>query len=113
MSTLKPLPEKLGRYLRHVLCAARLTVLQCRCPGTNRDPGATRRAVPCRAPQDMLTLTTRMNALARITLGNVNISATTALQVGLGGLSCMLCFARVEIRFRVRVGGGDEHPGDS
>ncbi|GAB4823876.1 hypothetical protein N2152v2_010922 [Parachlorella kessleri] len=30
--------------------------------------------------QDMLTLTTRMNALARITLGNVNISATTALQ---------------------------------
>lgn len=33
-------------------------------------------------PQDMLTLTTRMNALARVTLGNVNISATTALQVG-------------------------------
>lgn len=31
--------------------------------------------------QDMLTLTTRMNALARITLGNVNIAATTALQV--------------------------------
>lgn len=30
---------------------------------------------------DMLTLTTRMNALARITLGNVNIAATTALQV--------------------------------
>ncbi|EFN57384.1 hypothetical protein CHLNCDRAFT_142788 [Chlorella variabilis] len=30
--------------------------------------------------QDMLTLTTRMNALARITLGNVNIAATTALQ---------------------------------
>lgn len=31
---------------------------------------------------EMLTLTTRMNALARITLGNVNIAATTALQVG-------------------------------
>jgi hypothetical protein len=29
---------------------------------------------------DMLTLTTRMNALARVTLGNVNIAATTALQ---------------------------------
>lgn len=28
----------------------------------------------------MLDLTTRMNALARITLGNVNITATTALQ---------------------------------
>ena len=28
----------------------------------------------------MVTLTTRMNALARITLGNVNIAATTALQ---------------------------------
>jgi len=28
----------------------------------------------------MLKLTTRMNALARITLGNVNIAATTALQ---------------------------------
>lgn len=42
----------------------------------------------CAAPpglqhmQEMLTLTTRMNALARITLGNVNIAATTALQVG-------------------------------
>ena len=33
---------------------------------------------------EMLTLTTRMNALARITLGNVNIAATTALQVGGG-----------------------------
>ena len=40
---------------------------------------------PCAAPamQDMLTLTTRMNALARVTLGNVNISATTALQAKL------------------------------
>ena len=42
---------------------------------------------------DMLTLTTRMNALARITLGNVNIAATTALQVcmpsaGPKGCSC-------------------------
>jgi hypothetical protein len=35
--------------------------------------------------QEMLTLTTRMNALARITLGNVNIAATTALQVGRDG----------------------------
>ena len=31
--------------------------------------------------REMLTLTTRMNALARVTLGNVNIAATTALQV--------------------------------
>ena len=31
--------------------------------------------------KEMLTLTTRMNALTRITLGNVNIAATTALQV--------------------------------
>lgn len=41
--------------------------------------------LPCRPAQhmaEMLTLTTRMNALARITLGNVNIAATTALQVG-------------------------------
>jgi biotin synthase-like enzyme len=30
--------------------------------------------------KQMVTLTTRMNALARITLGNVNIAATTALQ---------------------------------
>ena len=30
---------------------------------------------------DMLQLTTRMNALARVTLGNTNIAATTALQV--------------------------------
>ena len=30
---------------------------------------------------EMLHLTTKMNALARITLGNVNIAATTALQV--------------------------------
>ncbi|PSC71854.1 iron hydrogenase assembly [Micractinium conductrix] len=30
--------------------------------------------------KEMLTLTTRMNALARVTLGNVNIAATTALQ---------------------------------
>ncbi|KAL4448101.1 hypothetical protein ABPG75_005320 [Micractinium tetrahymenae] len=30
--------------------------------------------------REMLTLTTRMNALARVTLGNVNIAATTALQ---------------------------------
>ncbi|KAL4444885.1 hypothetical protein ABPG77_003935 [Micractinium sp. CCAP 211/92] len=30
--------------------------------------------------REMLTLTTRMNALARATLGNVNIAATTALQ---------------------------------
>lgn len=42
---------------------------------------------------DMLTLTTRMNALARVTLGNVNIAATTALQVrgpcaGPKGCSC-------------------------
>lgn len=29
---------------------------------------------------DMVALTTRMNALARVTLGNVNIAATTALQ---------------------------------
>ena len=39
--------------------------------------------------QDMLTLTTRMNALARITLGNVNISATTALQVRVCGLGSL------------------------
>ena len=38
--------------------------------------------------KEMLTLTTRMNALARVTLGNVNIAATTALQVGLGGGGC-------------------------
>ena len=37
----------------------------------------------------MLTLTTRMNALARITLGNVNISATTALQVREGSHICL------------------------
>ncbi len=43
-------------------------------------------------PQDMLTLTTRMNALARITLGNVNISATTALQVRVGSLGIELFF---------------------
>lgn len=34
--------------------------------------------------KEMLALTTRMNALARVTLGNVNIAATTALQVGPG-----------------------------
>ena len=37
--------------------------------------------LPPQHMMDMLTLTTRMNALARITLGNVNIAATTALQV--------------------------------
>jgi hypothetical protein len=30
--------------------------------------------------EQMLELTTTMNALARITMGNVNIAATTALQ---------------------------------
>lgn len=36
--------------------------------------------------KDMFNLTTRMNALARITIGNANISATTALQVDGGTL---------------------------
>ena len=50
--------------------------------------------------QEMLTLTTRMNALARITLGNVNIAATTALQVGAMHLfsSSNLFFAKPKIK---------------
>ncbi len=44
--------------------------------------------------REMLTLTTRMNALARATLGNVNIAATTALQVGARrGPACLLARA--------------------
>jgi outer membrane PBP1 activator LpoA protein len=34
--------------------------------------------------KDMFELTTRVNALVRIATGNVNIAATTALQVGSG-----------------------------
>jgi hypothetical protein len=35
--------------------------------------------------EELFDLTTRMYALARLMLGDVNIAATTALQVGKGG----------------------------
>lgn len=48
---------------------------------------------------DMLTLTTRMNALARVTLGNVNIAATTALQVR---THCACLGSRAPLQGRLR-----------
>ena len=54
--------------------------------------------------QKMFDLTTRMNALARVTLGNANISATTALQVRRGGGSGS---SRQTTALQVRRGGGE------
>ena len=56
--------------------------------------------------KEMLTLTTRMNALTRIVLGNVNIAATTALQV----CCWRWCVGGLGASCRVGWGGGAGGP---